>query len=332
MLGTVLSVLVVAAVGASAGERGPSGEEGAKRPYRLDDWFDSEEFRVVTFSPDGQAVAFTRRRAMSSQTINGLEIPEVRDDIWLQTGPGKEVKNLTKGVADASGAWNPQWSADGEYLSFLSSRGGNVTVWVWARRSDSVRQVSQAGIEFRGESAGCRWLAGPKMLCLAVLEGRRAMPTRTAGRAVEYAGEMWQKVKRGELAVSPVDSLTFKPDSRRLMLFDLGGGAPREIGNVLLETFGETWWLSPDKSAVAFVRDEPSSYPLRYRYRMGYPASLDLHSLDGRPLKIAGNIPANVLMSTLRWAPDGRLAFFALGTSKINPALIYGEEFSKDVQ
>jgi dipeptidyl aminopeptidase/acylaminoacyl peptidase len=332
-LGMLLSaLLVVGALSASGDQRGTANGEAPQRPYRLDDKFDSEEFDAVTFSPDGQAVAFTRRRAVSSQALNGFEINEALDDIWVQAAPGLEAKNISKGAADASGAWEPRWSRNGDYLSFLSSRGGNVTVWVWERRSNSVRQVSRTGIEFRGTSAGCLWLADSRLLCLAVPEGERSTPSRHAGKAAEFASAMWEKVRRGELAVSAADSLAFRPPSRRLLLLDLGGGA-RDVATVPFEPSRETWRLSPDESMVAFVRDEVFDLQSRYRGRMGYPASLDLRRLDAGAVKLAGNIPANVLMQTLEWSPDSRaLAFFALGNAKANPALLYGEELLREVQ
>ena len=308
-------------------------EESAKRPFRLDDLLDAEEFGSPVFSPDGQAIAFVRRRAVSSQVTNVLEVREARGDVWLQLAPGGEVRNLSKGAGDSSGAWDPRWSPDGAYLSFLSSRGGNVALWVWERRTDAVRQVSSAGIEFRGPSGGCRWVGGRRLMCMAVAEGERSTPMERSGQAVEYATSMWQKVKRGELALSAVDSVEPALATRRLLRMSVDSGDVANVAAIRFETRRKTWWLSPDGRTVAFALPTTARYLSLYRLKLGNPVSLELRTVEGRPVRLDGAVPLDVLGDTLSWTADGHaLSFFARGTATINPVLLYGEEFARDVQ
>jgi dipeptidyl aminopeptidase/acylaminoacyl peptidase len=235
-----------------------AGQNASKRPFRIDDRFDAEDVKTPVFSPDGQAVIFTRRRAASSQVLNPLAIDETRDDLWLQAAPGKEVRNLTNGAKDASGAWDAKWSADGAYLSFLSSRGGKVTAWVWDRRADTIRQLSPAGIEFRGASGGCRWLPDNKLLCATTLDGQGVAPTWGAGEAIEFATGIWEKVRRGELATSAVNSTEFRQEACRLQQFDLAKGTSSDVATILFDRGMTSWWPSPDGKVLAFVRHESS--------------------------------------------------------------------------
>jgi hypothetical protein len=173
---------------------------GGTRPLRVDDFLNTEELGTPVFSPDGQALAFPHRRAATSQVTNGLLIPENRDDIWVQRAPGQQVRNLTNGARDRSGWWSPKWSPDGRHLLFLSSRGGNVTAWLWARRTDVIRQLSTDGIEFEGSTAGCQWVDPRRVICLAMPEGERSAPVgsdhRSGGRAVARATAAWERAAR----------------------------------------------------------------------------------------------------------------------------------------
>lgn len=309
-----------------------------KRPLRVDDLFNEEKVEDALFSPDGQAVAFTRLRPALSQLSNSLLIPQTRGDIWLQRAPGAAVQNLTHGATDGSGWWDPAFSPDGQYLSFLSSRGGIVNAWIWEKASGAVRQVTFEGIQFSsGEyvsSEGCRWVDARRLLCLGTAEGVRETPMAPEGRGVEAAEAVWQKAKRGELTASEVNSREFKPAVGRLLLVDVSNGRTRVVVTVARLMWSmPAAWPSSDATTVAYAEAVPSAYATRDRWFMGQPGRLGLTRLDGRPLHLSRPLPDQVLMTTVAWSPDGQeLAFFALGEAKVNPELLYGEEAAKDVQ
>ncbi len=324
-------------------------ETGAQRPYRIDDasTLEEVEIRSLTSSPDGQALAFTRRRSALSQLTNGLLIPETRDDVWLHEAPGQPARNLTNGAADSSGWWNPQWSPDSKRLAFLSSRGGHVTLWVWERATDEIRQLSTQGIDFfratsdragfdgAGYREAFRWVDANHLICLALVDGERSTPMEE-GKHVEWATAAWEKAARGEMTASVVDSLEFRYPERRLLMIEVATGKDHVIATTqaggMWGIQPSLWWLSPDAKAVAFVPHVSARYQTFERTRLGFPWPIELRYLDGRSLHLDKALPGNIVTETLQWSPDGRsLAFFAYGDAPINPELLYGEEGAKAV-
>ena len=72
-------------------------------------------------SPDGSAVVFVL-------TETNLEENQRRSDLWRLDldDPDAEPRRLTRHAANDSA---PQWSADGKYIYFISSRSGSSQVW-----------------------------------------------------------------------------------------------------------------------------------------------------------------------------------------------------------
>lgn len=322
-----LSLSAIVVVGAT-----PAGVD--KRLIRVDDYTEHASERIlvesIAFSPDGKSVAFVRRRSVQSlppEQRSWFALDTVRDDVWLQEGPGRPVRNLTNGSSDASGAWEPRWSPSGAHLAFLSTRGHNIAVWVWDRSSRSVRQVSRQGLlPLRGEST-CRWSDEEHLWCYVPAEGEVSRPKGYAGWIVEAAENAWRRAASGEPTASVVDSRTFAPrEMRRLVSFDVQGGTMR-----LIATTGPSSivsgpvWRSPDGRAVAVIGTDPTEYGPQILARMGMPRNIDLRWADGTPVPLKRRLPANVLTTTISWSPSGKdLAFFAYGDAPISPFLLYG--------
>lgn len=306
-----------------------------KRPARIDDWNEHERLGTPVLSSDGRSAAFIRQRPANAYRGNQLYTAEARMDVWVQLTPGQPARNLTNGASDQSGWWDPKWSPDGGRLAMLSTRTGEVTLWIWERSSNAIRQVSKAGIELFGSGSGCEWIDTSRLLCLAVPEDERATPIGSYGRAsniVNHLTAAWEKARRGEVTASVVNSVEFKQAPRRLVAINLD---TREEQDVAMTVFGRaspTWWIAPGHRTVAFVDPAPSSDSLEDRFKMGFPATIGIRRLDGRPLQLSRALPANVLTATLAWSRDGReLAFFANGASPINPVLLYGDEGMKEI-
>lgn len=90
-------------------------------------------------APDGSAVAF-----VVSET--NLEANRRRSDVWLLdlTRPDARPRRLTN---DASNDSAPQWSADGEFVYFLSSRSGAIQVWRMRPGGGRARQVTDYPVD-----------------------------------------------------------------------------------------------------------------------------------------------------------------------------------------
>ncbi len=84
-----------------------------KPKLTLDEFFNSVGFTAVKVSPDGNAVVVGTERADWEQQI-------FRKELWLYriAGNGGSLVQLTQSGHDGS----PQWSPDGQWISFLSER------------------------------------------------------------------------------------------------------------------------------------------------------------------------------------------------------------------
>ena len=71
---------------------------------------------AVVPSPDGSKVLYTLREAVMTDDRS-----EYINNIWLCNSDGSNHIQLTRGDKNSS---NPQWSPDGKWISFTSSRDG----------------------------------------------------------------------------------------------------------------------------------------------------------------------------------------------------------------
>src|ERR1700678_3551523 len=122
------------------------------RPFQIDDLFELEDVGryyggPYAFSADGQKLAFTRVRGKKSLTNHKWEYiwGNAGGDACVQQHLGEAPVNITQGASDVSGWWSPQWSPDGDRLALLSTRGGNVSVWMWTANTGELRQLSARG-------------------------------------------------------------------------------------------------------------------------------------------------------------------------------------------
>ena len=102
-----------------------------------------------SIAPDGKMLAYVVQRAQETATLHKQEYlwGNDRADVWLVDLPAGEPRNLTSGLVDGAGYWAPTWSPDGERLAMVSTRGGSVTLWVWEKATDELRQITQGGVD-----------------------------------------------------------------------------------------------------------------------------------------------------------------------------------------
>src|SRR5215468_6450706 len=112
-------VAPVLAVGLALGTPLAAGAAPAAKGLTIEEMLTMRRVGDPAVSPDGKQVAFAVRDT-------DLEANRGRFDIWLAQTDGSGVKQLT---THPDNDQDPQWSADGGWIYFLSSRSGSSQVW-----------------------------------------------------------------------------------------------------------------------------------------------------------------------------------------------------------
>lgn len=258
-----------------------------------------------------------------------------RGDIWVQLAAGKPLTDITRGASDKSGWFSPQWAPDGIHLAMLSTRGGELRLWTWNRRTGRLRPLSGDEVTFSFSQPAYSdygqpyvWLDSRDILCTVMPKSQR----REFARMYEYADgsqtpalavTAWRRYLSGTIATaSTLDDGTASgsPPGADLVLINLDG---RER---VLATNMDTvlWQPSPTGGAVAFTRQEKAIpkyskyfFPDHDKWR------LEVVTADGRRIVTTGEQAREVIPTSLRWSLDGGiLAYLGYASeSQIAPSL-----------
>lgn len=290
----------------TAGAAATAGAQ-ASEPFGVRDLVRLERISEPAASPDAAHVAYTVRSS-------DMEANRGRTSIWLLDArqPAQSPVRLTDVAANANAA---EWSADGHFVYYLSSRSGSSQVW----RSDPGRrdavQITHLPLEvgsFRVSPKADRLVVSLEVFIdcpdLACTQQRLASAAHAAGHGRLY----------DQLFVRHWDTWS---DGRRSQLFALAldaagvaGGTPLNLsgnldGDVPGKPFGgrEDYAFSPDGATVAFsVRAVPRGEP--------WSTNFDIYQVAA-----GGGTPRNLTADNPAWdgqpafSPDGRsLAYLAM--------------------
>ena len=266
----------------------------AGRALQPEDWYRFQALSDLQIAPDGASVAYlvTRYDEEADESRSALCSAD-----WAQ-GEGRQ---LTHGES----VWEPRFSPDGRYLSFLAARPADsgTQLWLLDRRGGEARAVSHVS----GEITGYEWSPDGAHVVLVM--------SAEADSSARY--------KSGSRVLKPlvIDAFQFKQDERgyltaavrtHLYLLDVRSG---ECAALTAESTREdsAAAFSPDGRQLAFVGTAIGT-------------ARDVGRDDIYLVAASPGSPARKLLSTfapnhqrLEWSPDGRqLAFLEGDALKFN--------------
>jgi len=285
-------VVVLASVGLASAQ-------GAKRPLSLDDLGRIKDVRSPQCAPDGKTVAFV---------VSQIDVKEDKPGgghIWTVGIDGQNERQITSST-DSEGS--PQFSPDGKYLSFTSSRPGQAKgnqVWLLDRSGGEAFQLT----EIKGRLQGYEWSPDSKRLALVIGDPDPDAPDDTAAAPA---------APRKAPKPIVIDRYKYKQDVQGYLLsgrhtyvylFDIATRSLDRLTKGKADESAPSW--SPDGTRIAFMsnrHDDPDREP-----------SSQLFLADAKP----GSAEKALTPETSRggrgkaeWSPDGKWLALLEGDDK----------------
>ena len=278
-------------------------------------------YSPFSFSPDGRYLAYVLVRARATAAV--MQQPSLlggdRSDIWLADTSTGKATNITKGESDSSGYFMPLWSPDGARLAMLSTRGGNVRLWVWEKASGQIRMLTERAINLWYGSPFI-WVSNERLICSVLAEGERPKVMNYLLKTPEIAMREWPKAQTGkEPTASVVDSSSpvrrgSKEREGELLIIDAASQKQRVISTGDFRSLS----LSPNRKYVAFLKrtggfrpdgERPLAERTMLRFAtLGYQAMIS--DTDGNLITSTPVEVENVYWTA--WSDDGaRLAIIS---------------------
>lgn len=262
--------------------------QAERRALKLDDLFRIKNVGSPQISPDGQWVAYV----VSTVDVKG---DKSDSNIWMVSYDGKTDKQITFSTDNET---SPQWSPDGKYLSFTSSRPGpnrGSQVWVLDRSGGEAMQLT----EVKGRLQGYEWSPDSKRIAMVIGDPDPDEPAAAAPGATARPPK-------------PIvlDRYRFKQDGQGYLLsnrksyiylYEIAGKKLDRLTKGKADEGTPVW--SPDGSRIAFTSNRKTD-PDRE------PGS-QIYVIDAKP----GAVEKQVSPDTSRggrpeWSPDGKTLAF----------------------
>jgi dipeptidyl aminopeptidase/acylaminoacyl peptidase len=315
-------------VSASFVAREKSAQE-KQEPLTPEVWLKSERFGTqqgklsAALSPDARYLAYVLQRPPAVAKFHHQPFLEGNDraDIWLANVRGGTPQNITRGAVDGSGYWSPLWSPDGQRLAMLSTKGGNVRLWVWEKNSGKIRLATLRGVDPLNLPAYA-WVSAYELVCSVLAEGERPEAMTVETQTAETAMREWRKAWAGKATTASVlesgqAASSMEKPKGQLLLINVVSGRQRALES------GRFCGLkiSPDGSSLAFLKQtgvfRPDALrPLRPRPEICQPGVADIR----RGVLISPLIEevTDVSIDNLKWSPDGSELSFSGVTNALS--------------
>ena len=231
----------------------------------------------ATISPDGRFVAFTVRETLWAENAYGMQL-------WLANTLTGEIIKLTtsKGVNR-----EPQWSPNGRWLAFMSSRNGTPQIYIISPSGGEPRQVTDAT---SGVSA-FRWAPDSTRMAFS-------MPDPET-----------QKIKDRREKYSDFEMIRHDYTMTHLWVLDISGGSPRRLTGGNQFTVGSFSW-SPDGQTLAF--------DAQVRPGLTFDASADIYIYSFAKDSVQRIVDLPGPDTDPEWSPDGKRIVFSSTMGKAN--------------
>ena len=145
----------------------------------------------VQVSPDGTRAAFTVRQAVLAEDRS-----EFVTHIHLAAVQGGQSRQLTQGEKSCD---DPQWSPDGEWIAFVSSRGGKKNLWLIRPDGGEAVQLTDG----KTDVTSFRWSPDGRSLAFVALDPPTPDEERQ-DREKDDAKVVDENVKLNQLFLIPV--------------------------------------------------------------------------------------------------------------------------------
>ena len=262
-------------------------QTATKRPLKPSDVYRLQNLGDPHISPDGKWVAYTL------STVDSVKNKR-NSDVWMVSWDGKESVQLTNSSESES---QPNWSPDGKYVSFVSSRNGlkGSQIWIMDRRGGEAKQLTDLK---KGDLEDYEWSPDGTKIALVI----KTQPDTA-------------KVKVPKPIV--IDRYHFKQDiegyltrkATHLYLFDFATKKMDTLTKGVYDEKDPKW--SPDGSQIAFLSNRTVD-PDRNE-------NSDIWVIDAKKDATLKQITTWTGSDTApQWSPDGKQIGYLRSTSSDN--------------
>ncbi|TRX36240.1 S9 family peptidase [Flavobacterium restrictum] len=262
-------------------------QNSTKRTLKPSDIYRLQNLSDPHISPDGNWVAYTL------STVDSIKNKR-NSDIWMVSWDGKESIQLTNSPESES---QPNWSPDGKYVSFVSSRNGlkGSQIWIMDRRGGEAKQLTDLK---KGDLNDYEWSPDGTKMALVIKTQPDTAKVKVPKPIVIDRYHFKQDIE---------GYLTRKPS--HLYLYDV---ATKKMDTLTKGSYDETdpkW--SPDGSQIAFLSNRTTD-PDRNE-------NSDIWVIDAKAKASMKQITTWTGSDTAQqWSPDGKQIAYLRSTASDN--------------
>ena len=268
------------------------------------------DFRQPSVSPDGKRIVYW---AAPLPATPGASLWRRETGLWTVAIDGSDARHAVPRAGPNSVDWNPVWSPDGEFLYFLSDRGGRIGVWRAAmdlKAGTSVGRIVPMAFD-AARAASLAISANGRSLAWSTAEW-----TPTLLR-VDYDPDT-RSTRGTPAAVASVGAFRcIEPSPDGTQLAGVSHQQPPDVQVVRVAT-GEIVPITRDEATEGCPRWSPDGTRLAFHSNAQGRTQVWVAHMDGSGRRVAVETPGEQMDPA--WSPDGALLVAtdrARGTNRV---------------